>query len=392
MDFSWSAEEEAFRQEIRGFLQAELPEGWGVTQFWDPDDDSQFAFAHDFTKKLGARNWLAVSWPKEYGGLQWPFWQQFIFNEEMANFAAPIVGNNARQFLGPTLFHYGTDEQIQQHIPSILNGETVWAQGYSEPNAGSDLASLQTRAVQDGDEFIINGQKIWTSMAHHSDWIFMLARTDPEAPKHRGISYFLLDLKTPGVTIKPLIDMTDGHHFNEVYFDNVRLPRSGLLGELNRGWYQATTTLSFERSGIGRPAVASRYVQLLTRFAKETKRQGRPLAEDPVIRQRLAQLATETEVCRSLAWRIASIQTKGDVPGPEAPALKVFASELMQRVAHTGMQLLQLYGQLRPGSKWAPLAGAVNRLYLTSVSSTIAAGTSEIQRNIIAERGLGLPR
>jgi alkylation response protein AidB-like acyl-CoA dehydrogenase len=246
--------------------------------------------------------------------------------------------------------------------------------------------------VQDGDEFIINGQKIWTSMAHHSDWIFMLARTDPEAPKHRGISYFLLDLKTPGVTIKPLIDMTDGHHFNEVYFDNVRVPRSGLLGELNRGWYQATTTLSFERSGIGRPAVASRYVQLLTRFAKETKRQGRPLAEDPVIRQRLAQLATETEVCRSLAWRIASIQTKGDVPGPEAPALKVFASELMQRVAHTGMQLLQLYGQLRPGSKWAPLAGAVNRLYLTSVSSTIAAGTSEIQRNIIAERGLGLPR
>ena len=220
MDFSWSAEEEAFRQEIRDFLQTELPEGWGVTQFWDPDDVSQFAFAHDFTKKLGARNWLAVSWPKEYGGLEWPFWQQFIFNEELASAAAPMVGNNARQFLGPTLFRYGTDEQIQQHIPSILNGETVWAQGYSEPNAGSDLASLQTRAVQDGDEFVINGQKIWTSMAHHSDWIFMLARTDPEAPKHRGISYFLLDLKTPGVTIKPLIDMSDGHHFNEVYFGN----------------------------------------------------------------------------------------------------------------------------------------------------------------------------
>lgn len=392
MDFSWSAEEESFRQEIRSFLQSELPEGWGVTQFWDPDDDSQFAFAHEFTQKLGARNWLAVSWPKEYGGLEWPFWQQFIFNEELANFSAPIVGGNARQFLGPTLFRYGTQEQIRQHIPGILSGKIVWAQGYSEPNSGSDLASLQTRAVEDGDEFVINGQKIWTSMAQHSDWIFMLARTDPDAPKHRGISYFLFDMKTPGVTVKPLIDMSDGHHFNEVYFDNVRVPRSGLLGELNRGWYQATTTLSFERSGIGRPATANRYVQLLTQFAKETKRNGLPLAENPLVRQRLAQLATETEVARSLAWRIASVQTKNEIPGPEAPALKVFASELMQRVSQTGMQLMQLHGQLNPGSKWAPLAGAINRLYLTSVSNTIAAGTSEIQRNIIAERGLGLPR
>ena len=392
MNFSWSTEEDAFRQEIRDFLHTELPEGWGVTQFWDPDDDAQFAFAHEFTQKLGARNWLAVSWPKEYGGLEWPFWQQFIFNEELANYSAPVVGRNATQFLGPTLFRYGTEEQIEQHVPGILNGKTIWAQGYSEPNAGSDLASLQTRAVQDGDEFVINGQKIWTSMAHHSDWIFMLARTDPEAPKHRGISYFLADMKTPGITIKPLIDMSGGHHFNEVYFDNVRVPRSGLLGELDRGWYQATTTLSFERSGIGRPAMASRYVQLLTQFAKETKRNGKPLSEDPVIRQRLAQLATEAEVSRSLAWRIASVQTKGEVPGAEAPALKVFASELMQRVAQSGMQLLQLYGQLLPGSKWAPLAGAINRLYITSVSNTIAAGTSEIQRNIIAERGLGLPR
>ena len=392
MDFAWSAEEETFRGEIREFLQAELPEGWGITQFWDPDDDAQFAFAHEFTKKLGRKNLLAVSWPQEYGGLDWPFWKQFIFNEELANFDAPVVGRNATRFLGPTIMRYGTEEQKKQHLPGILNGETVWCQGYSEPNAGSDLGSLQTRAVQDGDEFVINGQKIWTSMAHHSQWIFMLARTDPDAPKHRGISYFLVEMKTPGITVKPLIDMSNGHHFNEVYFENVRVPRSGLLGELNRGWYMATTTLSYERSGIEGPAAAARYVRLLTQYAKETQRHGKPMAEDPLLRQRLGQLATEVEVARALAWRIASIQTKGDIPGPEAPALKVFGSELFQRIAQTGMQMLGLYGQLESDSKWAPLAGAIERLYLVSVSRTIAAGTSEIQRNIIAERGLGLPR
>ena len=392
MDFAWSAEEETFRGEIREFFQAELPEGWGITQFWDPDDDAQFAFAHEFTKKLGRKNLLAVSWPQEYGGLDWPFWKQFIFNEELANFDAPVVGRNATRFLGPTIMRYGTEEQKKQHLPGILNGETVWCQGYSEPNAGSDLGSLQTRAVQDGDEFVINGQKIWTSMAHHSQWIFMLARTDPDAPKHRGISYFLVEMKTPGITVKPLIDMSNGHHFNEVYFENVRVPRSGLLGELNRGWYMATTTLSYERSGIEGPAAAARYVRLLTQYAKETQRHGKPMAEDPLLRQRLGQLATEVEVARALAWRIASIQTKGDIPGPEAPALKVFGSELFQRIAQTGMQMLGLYGQLESDSKWAPLAGAIERLYLVSVSRTIAAGTSEIQRNIIAERGLGLPR
>jgi alkylation response protein AidB-like acyl-CoA dehydrogenase len=199
-------------------------------------------------------------------------------------------------------------------------------------------------------------------------------------------------MHTPGITVKPLIDMSDGHHFNEVFFENVRVPRSALLGELHRGWYMATTTLSYERSGIEGPAAAGRYVRLLTDYARDTKRHGQPLAADPLIRQRLAQLATEVEVARSLAWRVASAQSKGDVPGPEAPALKVFASELFQRISQVGMQMLSLYGQLEHGSKWAPLAGAVERLYLVSVSRTIAAGTSEIQRNIIAERGLGLPR
>src|SRR5919109_2523366 len=392
MDFSWSREEEEFRQEIRNFLKSELPQGWNDTLVLDKESDEFITLAKDFTRRVGAKGWLAAHWPQEYGGLGWSFWQYFIMNEEMAIADAPLIGLNGPKFLGPTLIHYGTEAQKQRHLPGIAKGTTLWVQGYSEPNSGSDLASLQTRAVEDGDEWVINGQKIWSSYGHYSDWCFMLARTDPEAPKHRGISYFLVDMKTPGITVRPLIDMSDGHHFNEVYFDNVRVPRSGLLGELNRGWYMATTTLSYERSGIEGPAAAARYVRLLTQYAKETQRHGKPLAEDPLLRQRLGQLATEVEVARALAWRIASIQTKGDIPGPEAPALKVFGSELFQRIAQTGMQMLGLYGQLESDSKWAPLAGAIERLYLVSVSRTIAAGTSEIQRNIIAERGLGLPR
>ncbi len=392
MDFQFTAEDNAFRQEVRDFLQAELPPEWGKTQFYDPDDDEQFAFAHEFTKKLARKGWLAVNWPKEYGGQDWSFWRQVIFNEEMAYADAPIVGRNAIRYLGPTIIIYGTDEQKRQHLPGIVSAEVIWCQGYSEPNAGSDLASLQTRAVEDGDEFVINGQKIWTSGAQHADWIFLLARTNPDVPKHKGISYFLVDMKTPGITVQPLIDMSGGHHFNQVFFEDVRVPRSALLGEKDRGWYMATTTLSFERSGIEGPAAARRWLESLIEYAKETKSRGEPLSKNPVFRHKLAQLATEIEVARCLAYRIASIQDKNLVPGPEAPALKLFTSELSQRMAQVGMEMLGLFGQLKPKSKWAPLLGRVENFYLTSVGRTIAAGTSEIQRNIIAERGLGLPR
>jgi alkylation response protein AidB-like acyl-CoA dehydrogenase len=392
MDWKWSKEEEEFRQEVRDYLRAELPRGWGREVFYDPDDDEQFAFAHQFTKRLAKKGWLVVSWPKDYGGQDWPFWKQVIFYEEMAYAGAPIVGINAVRYLGPTIMLYGTEEQKRQHLPGIASGEVIWCQGYSEPNSGSDLASLQTSAVEDGDDFVIDGQKIWTSGAQHAQWIFMLARTDPTVPKHRGISYFLVDMKTPGITVQPLIDMAGGHHFNQVFFDNVRVPRSGLLGEKNRGWYMATTTLSFERAGVENPMHAKRILEGLIEYAKQTTRHGRPLAKDPLVRQKLAQLAVEIDVARAIAYRVATAINNKQVPGPESPALKVFASELFQRMAQVGMELLGLYGQLRPGSQWAPLKGQIEQLYLTSISRTIAAGTSEIQRNIIAERGLGLPK
>jgi alkylation response protein AidB-like acyl-CoA dehydrogenase len=313
-------------------------------------------------------------------------------NEEMAIADAPIIGGNGPKFLGPTIIHYGSDEQKERFLPGIAKGEDLWVQGYSEPNSGSDLASLQTRAEEDGDEWVINGQKIWSSYGHYADWCFMLARTDPDAPKHRGISYFLLDMKTPGITVRPLINIAGTKGFNEIFFENVRVPKDALLGEKNRGWYMATTTLSYERTAIEAPARAQRLLNDLVRYAKLTKRNGHSLAEDPSVRQRLAQLAIEIDVSRCLSYRVATSQAREDIPGPEAPANKVFTSEMIQRIAQVGMQMMGLYGQLEFNTKWAPLKGKIERLYLTSVSGTIAGGTSEIQRNIIAERGLGLPR
>lgn len=392
MDFSWSREEEEFRQEIRDFLKAELPPGWNDTLVLDHEDDEYIRLAKEFTGKLGAKGWFTAHWPTEYGGLDWPFWQHFIMNEEMSIADAPIIGGNGPKFLGPTIIHYGTDEQKAKFLPGIAKGETLWVQGYSEPNSGSDLASLQTRAVEDGDEWVINGQKIWSSYGHYSDWCFMLARTDPDAPKHRGISYFLIEMKTPGVTVRPLINIAGTKGFNEIFFENVRVPKGALLGEKNRGWYMATTTLSYERTAIEAPARAQRILNDLVRYAKLTKKNGQTLAEDPNVRQRLAQMAIEIDVARCLSYRVATTQSREEIPGPEAPANKVFCSELIQRLAQVGMQMLGLYGQLEFNTKWAPLKGKIERLYLTSVSGTIAGGTSEIQRNIIAERGLGLPR
>jgi alkylation response protein AidB-like acyl-CoA dehydrogenase len=392
MDFSWSAEEEAFREEIRDFLKVELPAGWNDTLVLDKEDEDYINIAKAFTRKLGAKGWFTAHWPEEYGGLNWPFWQHFIMNEEMAIADAPIIGGNGPKFLGPTIIHYGTDEQKERFLPGIAKGEELWVQGYSEPNSGSDLASLQTRAEEDGDDWVINGQKIWSSYGHYADWCFMLARTDPDAPKHRGISYFLLDMKTPGITVRPLINIAGTKGFNEIFFENVRVPKDALLGEKNRGWYMATTTLSYERTAIEAPARAQRILNDLVRYAKLTKRNGRSLSEEPSVRQRLAQLAIEIDVSRCLSYRVATSQAREDIPGPEAPANKVFTSEMVQRIAQVGMQMMGLYGQLEFNTKWAPLKGKIERLYLTSVSGTIAGGTSEIQRNIIAERGLGLPR
>jgi alkylation response protein AidB-like acyl-CoA dehydrogenase len=304
------------------------------------------------------------------------------------------VNTAAVGYLGPTIILYGNDEQKKQHLPGVTSGDVIWCQGYSEPNSGSDLASLQTRAVADGDDFIINGQKIWTSQAHYADWMFVLARTDPDAPKHRGISYFLLDMKTPGITVRPLINMADGEGFNEVFFDNVRVPKSGLLGELNRGWYIATTTLDFERSAIGGTMQALRTLEELTRFAKteRTGSNGSVLWDKPPVRQAIVDLWITSELTKLLSYRVVSMQERGLVPNYESSINKVLTTEYVQRQARVGLGIMGLYGGLWGEGPWAKLRGRFSKSYVATVGSAIAGGTTEIQKNIIATRGLGLPR
>jgi alkylation response protein AidB-like acyl-CoA dehydrogenase len=398
MDFRDTPEEAAFRQEVREFIAREAPkiEGGGGG---DADMISNYAQvfvqSQGWFKKLGEKGWIAPAWPKEYGGAGMTVMQQFMFNEEMAEARAPrplhlIIGVG---MAGPTLIVHGTEEQKKYYLPRILSGEDIWSQGFSEPEAGSDLASLRTRAVKDGDEYVVNGQKIWTSIAHLSKWMLLLTRTDPDAPKHRGITYFILDMKSPGVEVRPLVNMAGGHEFNEVFFDNVRVPKANIIGEENNGWYAAMSTLDFERSAIGSAIGLRQTVEDIIRYAGEHSEDGSSMLRlNPMLRYELADRLLETEVGRMLSYRVVSLQSKGLIPNYEAAMIKLYNMELDQRIARTGMNVLGPYGQLGRGSKWVALRGRFEHMYLRSVGSTIETGTSEIQRNIIATRGLNLPR
>ncbi len=395
MEFRFTPAEESFRATVRGFLKKEMPKEWAehhATEEWGTKEGH--ALARTFTKKLAKRGWLGMAWPKEYGGGGASHMEQLIYNEEMSYHGAsvdmPIL--TGIQWVGPSLMLYGTEEQKKTYIPKILSADIGFCTFYSEPGAGSDLAALQTRAVADGDDFVVNGQKIWTGGAHLADFGWLAARTDPAAPKHKGISMFIVDMKTPGLEVRPLGWMDGSYTHNEDFFTDVRIPKTGLVGELNRGWYLLATALDFERSGVGGFAGARHTLERFVEFARSHKLGGRRLADSATLRAKLAELKVEIEAGRFLAYRIAWMQSKGLVPNKEASMSKVFGSELGQRISRVGMEMLGLHGQLVKGSKWAPLDGAVEQGYLSSVSATIAAGTSEIQRNIIAQRGLGLPR
>ncbi len=386
MEFHFTQEEDQFRSEIRQFLANSLPPDWDGTSI---DEEDAAAITRSFTRKLAARGWLAMAWPKEYGGQAAGHIRQLIYNEEMAYHLAPGAFNMGVAWVGPAIMLYGTDEQKQRYLPRIARGEDIWCTLYSEPAAGSDLAALQTRAVLEGDEFVINGHKIWTSGAHIADWGWLAARTDLDAPKHKGISTFVVNMKTPGITVRPLINMAGEHDFNEVFFDDVRIPKENLVGELNRGWYHIAVALDFERSGIQSYAIARRTLQDLASLVRNHRS---TLLNLPTARLGLAERVIELNVGTLLAYRVAWMQSHGKVPNYEASMSKLFGSELTQRIAQTGMVIIGMCGQLMPGSLRAPLSGRYALAYLRAVSSTIAAGTSEIQRNIIATRGLGLPR
>ncbi|MFN0145519.1 MAG: acyl-CoA dehydrogenase family protein [Dehalococcoidia bacterium] len=340
--------------------------------------------------RLGENGWLAPAWPKKYGGADMSVLEQFVLSEELTKVGAP-TSRQMLNLVGPTIMLHGTEEQKAEHLPPMLRGEVAWCQGFSEPGSGSDLASLQTRAVKDGDDYVINGQKIWTSGAHRADWMFVLTRTDPDAPKHRGISYLLLDMKSPGVTVRPLINLANEHIFNEVFFEDVRVPARNRIGEENRGWYVGTTTLDFERSNIARAVNLKRQVTRLSRYVNERASSGAPVPA--AYRLEVVDRAVETAVCELLSFVVVSIQARGGVPNMEASMNKMYGSELSQRMAYTEMHVSGMNAQRRRATGLEAdhkIRAAMD--YMTTVPATIAAGTSEIQRNIIATRGLGLPR
>ena len=393
MDFRLTAEEEAFRQEVREFLRQELPPNWEGADFFGAEDDGEGDSTREIgrrmTKKLAERKWLAMAWPKEHGGLGASHMQQLIYNEELSYHAAPGGGGMGVAWVGPAIMLYGTEEQKQRYLPSIVSGEEVWCTLYSEPGAGSDLASLQTSAVQDGDDFIINGQKIWTTGAQYSSWGWLAARTDPEAPKHKGISTFVVPMDAPGITIRPLVNMAGQAGFNEVFFDNVRIPKKNLVGDLNRGWYHVAVALDFERSGIQFYARARRTLEQYLSLFREQSAVAR---RNPQTRIELADRYVELHVGTWMSYRIPYLQSQGAIPNYEASISKLYGSEFAQRVASTGMRLLGSFGQLGPGSAYAPMDGQIGQSYVQMVAATIGGGTSEVQRSIIATRGLGLPR
>jgi alkylation response protein AidB-like acyl-CoA dehydrogenase len=390
MNFELTEQEKQFRDKLRAWLQENLPEGWGKTVFEPVDLHEKVAFLKDWTRKLHAAGYAGLSWPKEYGGAGATLMEQVIFNEEVARFKAPTPYNGiAIGMVGPTLIEVGTEEQKKRYLSKMLNCEEIWCQGYSEPGAGSDLASLQTRAVQDGDEFVINGQKVWTSYAHDAAFCFLLTRTDPDVPKHKGLSCFIVDMKSPGITVRPLRQMTGEAEFNEVFFENVRVPRENLVGELNNGWRVGIGLLMHERATTSILAQANLQV-LIQDVIDLARRQGR--SRDPVIRQRLARLYAESEAIKYYGYRCLTRRLRGFPPGPEGSAHRLGLTRLMQQALELAMELEGPYAQLMHGSRWAIQDGAWQFPFLRSRSATIAAGTAEIQKNIIGERVLGLPK
>ncbi len=397
MDFRFTPDEERFLKEVQAFLDQVLPQDWlGV----DPDghneqaDEELHQFDLKIRRELATRGWLGLQWPKQYGGQEAPMMKRFILEQELIYRGAPYWAISAALMTGDMILQFGTEEQKQQFLPRIARGEMQWCVGMSEPNAGSDLANLQLRATEDGDSFVLNGQKTWQTGAYYADWVVLYARTDPNVKKHKGISTFLVDLKSPGITMRRIPQITGHPAFCEVFYDNVRVPRANLLGAVNQGWAVALFGVATEKSfGYWLINSGRRDLEMLIKYCKETVDvDGRPLSSDPLIRSRLAQLAIDLEVGRNLGMRLNWMATKGMPIVATACQLKPFGGNIIQRMSHVGVQALGLYGQLDQDSKWVRLRGRMKYLYLAAVAMTIEGGTNEASKNTVASVGLGLPR
>ena len=392
MDFQYSPAEEEFRKELSDWLVAEAPAFQDLLgmEMHDPGWEER---ARAWQAKLAEGRWAGIHWPKEYGGRGASLIERVIYEEEMAKHDAPAQVNViAFAMAGPVIMQMGTEEQKQRYVAKMLTGEEIWCQGFSEPNAGSDLANVQTRAVSDGDDYVINGQKVWTSFAQMAEWCILVVRTDPDAKKHKGLTFLLVDMHTEGISTRPLVQITGGREFNEVFFDNVRVPKKNRIGYENDGWRVAIATLMFERSGLGGYDRFRKAADDLVRIAQERGANGHKLSEDPRYRQRLAQAHIDVEILRLNGMRGLTKLLRGEPPGPEGSIGKLYWSEMNQRMQTLATDLLGPYSQIGPGDPHAVDGGKWVYNFLRSQGNTIEAGTSAIQRNIIGERVLGLPK
>jgi alkylation response protein AidB-like acyl-CoA dehydrogenase len=395
VDFTLTPDQQAFRERVRSWLETNIPAEWKALGSTEVPRAEAYEQGRRWQRQLFDGGFIGVTWPREYGGQGLTFVEEMILHEEMAlQKAPPILNILGVGMAGPTIISYGTEEQKKRYPSRILSCEEIWCQGYSEPNSGSDLASLQTRAVKDGDHYVINGQKVWTSLAHVADWMMLLARTDPDAPRHKGITYFLLDMHAPGVTVKPLRQMTGDAEFNEVFFDNVRVPESQVLGGVNNGWTVGLTTLMYERLALGFGLQVRLRIALesLIEMGRRVEKTGRPVTRDPVMRQKLAQLWIDTEALKYTGARAVTRLLRGELPGPEASAGKMSWVDTHQRLQELAMEIEGIYSQLARGSDRAIDGGVWQYGFLRSRANSIEGGTTEIQKNIIAERVLGLAK
>ncbi len=395
MDFNLTPEQDALRNEFEEFFTEEeknAPDAWvnGAEDLYNTEEG--WAYYRSVTKKLADKGWLSLPWPKRYGGRDLSHIEQVIFNDVSAYHRVPGPNLQGLAILVPSLLEYGSEEIKARWMPPIARGATEWCQGWSEPNAGSDLASLTTRAVEDGDDYVITGQKIWTSGAQRATHIFLLAKTDPNAPRHASLTYFLSEMNQPGITVRPLLMMDGSYYFNEVFLDNLRVPKTNIVGKVNQGWRVSMAGANFERSGVGFVTGGRRDLEGLVQFCRETQRDGQALSQNPMVRYKLADLAIAFEAARQLAYYCAWMQSKNPLTVGEPSACKYFSTELLLRLANTGVEIMGFYGTLKQGSKWTPLRGKFQSMCQAYLGFTIAAGSTEIQKNLIAWQTLGLPR
>jgi len=396
MDFRFTPEEEALRKEFNDFFKAEMkyaPPEWGTSMEAIFGLDACWEFHRKLATKLAAKGWLSRPWPKEYGGEDASLVEQFIFSDVMGYNQGAGVDHWGISLLAPTLLVSANEEQKKEHLLPIARAERFWTQLWSEPGSGSDLASLTTKAVKGGDDYIVNGQKIWSSGAHRADWGFLLARTNPQEKRSRGLSFFLLDMRTPGITIKPIYSLDGSHLFNEVFLDDVRVPARNMVGEENQGWIASQMTANFERSMIALFSYLKRELEELVEFCREIKRDGKVLSDSALVRYRLSQMAIEIDIGRTFSYSVLWNQIKGGLvmAAPLAAGAKILATEMVQRFNFSACQIIGPYAQVKE-SRWAPLKGRYEKEYQQCLGLSMAGGTSEIMRNLICAMGLGLPR